>query len=443
MPWLHRRWKIPGHITTSVIMVGISQLCACHTKPSEPVTLRYSHSWQARPDDLAKMALLSQRFNQETGLLIKHIPTPESTHDYLELCRKLLGAGPSGTDLLSIDLIWSPLLASDLMDLRPHIQTEIEKMALPLLDSYTVSGKLTAAPFNVPRGGLEYREDLLRQYGYGHPPRTWDELEAMAQRIQAGERARGNKDFWGYVWQGVAAEALTCNALEWQASEGAGRIIEKDQRISVNNPRAIRAWERARKWVGWISPPGVLAYRERDSMNLFDSGKAAFHRLWLITPITRVGQEQHIYWRSSRSVVPSGFTHMPAGVAGVAGTLGGNALAVSRHTPHPQEAVKLVQFLIRAQIEEGEKKSGGLPAQPNFYNSPHQPGSSGPLHALRASEVVTRPAGARYEQVTHAYFTAVHSVLAREKEAAQAAAELETELIRITGFSTGPPQAFP
>lgn len=52
MPWLHRRWKIPGHITTSVIMVGISQLCACHTKPSEPVTLRYSHSWQARPDDL-------------------------------------------------------------------------------------------------------------------------------------------------------------------------------------------------------------------------------------------------------------------------------------------------------------------------------------------------------------------------------------------------------
>jgi trehalose/maltose transport system substrate-binding protein len=44
-----------------------------------------------------------------------------------------------------------------------------------------------------------YGPDLLRQYGYREPPETWDELERMAVRIQAGERAKGQKDFWGYA----------------------------------------------------------------------------------------------------------------------------------------------------------------------------------------------------------------------------------------------------
>jgi trehalose/maltose transport system substrate-binding protein len=46
---------------------------------------------------------------------------------------------------------------------------------------------------------LFYRVDLLRQYGYRAPPKTWDELERMAARIQAGERATGSQDFWGFV----------------------------------------------------------------------------------------------------------------------------------------------------------------------------------------------------------------------------------------------------
>ena len=119
------------------------------------------------------------------------------------------------------------------------------------------------------------------EVGYRKPPRTWDELETMALRIQTGERARGAKNFWGFVWPGAATEALTCNALEWQASEGGGRIIEADRTVSVNNRNAIRAWERAAHWVGSISPPSVLSYQEWDTYNAFwVSGNAAFARGW-------------------------------------------------------------------------------------------------------------------------------------------------------------------
>jgi ABC-type glycerol-3-phosphate transport system substrate-binding protein len=43
--------------------------------------------------------------------------------------------------------------------------------------SYIVDGKMVAIPYQIQSGVLEYRADLLREYGYDHPPRTWDELE--------------------------------------------------------------------------------------------------------------------------------------------------------------------------------------------------------------------------------------------------------------------------
>ena len=57
--------------------------------------------------------------------------------------------------------------------------------------------------------------------------------------------------------------------------------------------------------------------------------------------------------------------------------------------------------------------------------------------------LVARPSdvtGAKYQDVTDAYIKAVHSVLTGEQRAPAAAAALERELVRITGFKTGPPR---
>jgi trehalose/maltose transport system substrate-binding protein len=403
------------------------------------VTLRYTYSWN---EDRPEVRSLLQRFTQQTGIRVQSIPIPEYTGDYLELSRKLLTDG-SSTDLLNIDLIWSPILEPYLIDLRPYLGDEIPLLEPQLLPSYTVNGKLVAVPFNVPLGSLEYRTDLLREYGYDHPPKTWDELESMAARIQAGERAKGAKDFWGYVWQGAAGEALTCNALEWQAAVGGGRIIEQDRTISVNNPAAIQAWQRARHWIGRISPPGVVAYRERDSMLVFDSGRAAFNRIWLLTPMTRVGQARQIGWRSSPPVVQTGFSRMPGGAGGSVGTLGGTGVTISIHSAHRQEAIALLQFQLRGQMQASEKGGGaGAPTRVEFFDPPSilDPNAS-PTPAKQLASIVARPsvaAGSAYKQVSRCYIDAVHSVLTGEKTAPEAAGELEKQLIEITGFSAAP-----
>ena len=394
-------------------------LSGCHATKPEPTTVSYLRLGWSQPDDLPEMESLLQQFSRETGIRVRDLPVPETTLDQLDLSRRLLKQAAAGPDVLAVDVIWPGVLQPDLVDLQREVADEFPLLEPQLLRSYEAEGKLVAVPYTVQVGVLQYRRDLLREYGYQRPPRTWDELEKMAARIQAGERAKGHKDFWGYVWQGAAAEALTCNAIEWQAAAGGGRIIESNRTISVNNPAAIRSWQRAKHWIGWISPPSVLAYQELDSLNIFDQGGAAFGRIWGGASITRTALFRQMHWRNSLAQSITGYTTIPGGLAGGAGTLGGSGLAVSQHSSHRREAIEFVRFLIRAQIYSNQADES----------------------AVRA-KLVIRPAsetGSQYEQVARAYIDTVHSVLTGEKPAPEAAAALEKELVRITGFPIGPP----
>jgi trehalose/maltose transport system substrate-binding protein len=430
----------------AIFLLGIA-LTGCRSSPPGETGLQYAYSWN---EDRPQESALLQRFTHETGIPIMKIPVPEASREYVDLVRKLLKDG-SGPDLFNIDLIWTPVLDKDLLDLRPYMAAEIAQLDPQLSRDYELTEKLVAVPFNVPLGGLEYRADLLREYGYSHPPGTWDELESMAMRIQTGERAKGKKDFWGWVWQGNAAESLTCNALEWQASEGGGRIIEPNRTISVNNPAAIGAWERARHWIGWISPPSVTSYRENDTALIFDSGRAAFARTWILTPIGREGQARHIGWRNLPPVLETGLARLPGGTEGAAATLGGTGTAISSHSTHREEAIALLRFQLRSLIQEGEQ--AGREKSPIGVKASDPPtilpstilDSQVPLEPkkLPASFIVSRPsmeAGTAYKAVSQAYSDTVHSVLTGQKSAPVAAAQLEKQLMAITGFRSGPPK---
>jgi trehalose/maltose transport system substrate-binding protein len=414
----------------------------CHTSKREPTNLSYLRLGWSQPDDLPGTEPLAKQFTRETGIRVRDLPVPETSLDQLELSRRLLNQVGSSPDVLNIDVIWPGVLEPDLVDLRHDLADEINSLEPQLLQGYAANGKLVAIPYTVQIGVLQYRSDLLREYGYQHPPRTWDELETMAARIQYGERAKGNKHFWGYVWQGAAAEALTCNAIEWQAAQGGGRIIESNRTISVNNPAAIRSWQRARRWIGWISPPSVLAYQELDSMNAFDQGEAAFVRVWGGASITRIGLFGQVHWRNSLAPSKTGYTSIPGGPLGWAGTLGGSGLAVSQHSSHRKEAIELIRFLIRAQIHSNKVEESTVVNQSELQSlSSVSNASRNPEEAVR-TRLVIRPSsetGSQYEQIARAYIDTVHSVLTGEKPAPQAAAALEEKLVRITGFKTGPP----
>lgn len=445
-PNYHRTATLLGMLMPLLIAAALG---ACHQSAPEPVTLNYLRLGWTPPYELPATEALSRKFTRETGVGLRHLRgAQEETLDQLTLTRQLLQEGGSGPDVLQIDVTWLGVLQGDLTDLRPYFAAESSSMGPGVASSYIVGGKVVAIPYQNQVGVLEYRADLLREYGYDHPPRTWEELERMAVRIQTSERVKGKEDFWGYVWPGAAAESLTCNALEWQVAEGGGRIIESDGTISVNNPAAIRAWQRARRWIGWISPPSTAEYREIDSTNVFDSARAVFARDWGGEPggfSTNGEQLRLLHWGGKLPIGEVGYTTLPGGSTASAGTLGGLGLAVSRYSLHPREDAALIRFLLREQIESFEKGTvPNLSTQVAVYDvapivdSQNNSEKSGPLKAI----VISRPsnvAAHSYEQVTRAYFGAVHSVLTGQRHAPEAAAELEKDLVKITGFRTGPP----
>src|ERR687887_21781 len=205
---------------------------------------------------------LSEQFNKDTGIEVRVIPRPKDSSESYAAYQRMFQSQSSDVDVLMLDVIWPGAFAQHLEDLGPKLGSVAKEHIESIVQNNTVNGKLVAIPWYTDFGLLYYRKDLLEKYGFNKPPETWDELEQMAKKIMDGEKAQ-SPNFTGFVWQGKAYEGLTCNALEWIASAGGGGIIE-DGKVTLNNPRAIKALNRAKGWVGNISPAGVTSYEEGD-----------------------------------------------------------------------------------------------------------------------------------------------------------------------------------
>ena len=172
--------------------------CGCCARPAQPATLTFFDSeglGTGRHGMISSVYL--QEFTQKTEIRINDLPTPEDNGSKLALAGEMFRSGATSPDVYGIDTIWSGILNQYLIDLQPYFASEIPSQDRDILDSYLVQRKLVAMPYHPNVQVLMYRTDLLAKYGYKTPPKTWDELEKMAVRIQTGERAQGKKDFWG------------------------------------------------------------------------------------------------------------------------------------------------------------------------------------------------------------------------------------------------------
>jgi trehalose/maltose transport system substrate-binding protein len=140
----------------------------------------------------------------------------------------------------------------------------------------------------------------------------------------------------------------------------------------------------------------------------------------------------------------TGYAAIPGGPGGRVGTLGGSGLAVSAHSLHRQEAIELVRFLVRAQIQSSKLDAGStLDAQPDALEVPSVVDRHGRPGSGNESGIARRPSnvsGRAYDRIAQAYIGAVHSVLTGQKAAPDAAADLEHHLIETTGFRAGLPK---
>lgn len=368
------------------------------------------------------------------GIVVEILDTPGIVEDRLGLYLTFFEAESPEVDVFQIDVIWPGDLAEHFVDLNDFGAREVAGKHFPaIIENNTVDGRLVGIPWFTDAGLLFYRRDLLEKYDL-EVPQTWEALEAAAEKIQAGERAAGNRDFWGYVWQGRSYEGLTCNALEWLVSNDGGTIISTDQVITVNNPNAIEIVDMAAGWVGTISPVGVTAMAEEDARAIWQAGNAAFMRNWPYA--YALGQADDSPIRGKFGAAP-----LPAGRSGYgAATLGGWQLAVSKYSENPAEAAAVALFLASYEEQKYRAITGSLnPTIMALYEDAEVLAAApffGDLYRVFVN-AVARPSTAtspQYAAVSDLFFRAVHSVLTGETDAATAFEILEIDLQDLTGF---------
>ena len=375
---------------------------------------------------------------QDYNVTVEIIQGPESATDRYALYLQFFEAQSAEADVLEIDVIWPGDLATHLVDLNEYegVQEAVAGHFPAIVENNTVDGKLVGIPAFTDAGLLYYRTDLLEEYGFDGPPATWTELEEMATTIMEGES--DNPDFTGFVWQGEAYEGLTCDALEWIASNGGGTIVSPEGEIQVFNDQAIEILEQAAGWVGGISPQAVTGFAEEDARRIFTAGNAAFMRNWPYA-YSLLGEEG-----SAVSTDTVGVGPLPAGDAEgstPAATLGGWQLGVSRYSNNPEVAVDFALFATSPEEQlQAALEVSRLPTVESVYETEELLNS--PVawfaellpvfrNAVARPSTITAP---RYNEVSRAFFTAVHDVLTGNTDAETAMGELEITLEELTGL---------
>lgn len=372
------------------------------------------------------------KFEAQTDHKVTIVSMPESTTDQFGQYKLWLAAQSSDIDVYRMDVIWAPQLATHFVDLNPHVADIIDQFVPAAVESQTVDGKLVALPMFLGAPALYYRKDLLEKHGEAVPT-TWQQLTDAAQRIMDAERAAGNDDMYGFVWQGAAYEGLTCDAQEWIHSSGGGRIVELDGSIQINNEKAAAALNLAKSWVGGISPEGVLNYKEEDARGVFQSGNAVFMRNWNYAYALGNGDDSPIKGKFDVAVLPHG-----EGGQSTA-TLGGWHLGVSKYGKNQEAAIELVRFLNNF---ENQKERAIITSRPPTVSAVYLDPEVGekqefiPLWKPVVDNALPRPSAAtlrKYNEVSSAFWTAVHNTLSDKGSAEENLAKLESDLNRLRG----------
>ena len=414
-------------------MLGFSLLACLLTPPlfAAGVTVRLTGDSGGEGGRYAKA--LAEEWAQKTGNTVEYIGRPNDASATLQQYQQYWAAKSPDVDVYQIDVIWQGIVAPHSVDMKKYYKEEEIKAYFPrIIENNTVGGKLVSIPLYTDAGILFYRTDLLEKYGYKEPPKTWEELAAMAKKIQDGERAAGKPDFQGFVFEGKASESVTCNALEWICSYGGGSVIEPDKKVTINNPNAIKALDTAQSWIGTISPVGVSTYGEEEARNIWQAGNAAFMRNWPYAYALGADPKSAVSGKFDVTVLPKGGDN-----GNNAACLGGWQLMISAYSKVPDAAADLVRYLSSAEVQKKRAMAFSiLPTLPALYSDPDVLAKN-PFFKIMLdvfNNAVARPStvtGADYNQLSTALFQNVNKVLTGAESGKDAVVQVEQVAKRI------------
>lgn len=231
------------------------------------------------PDESGGLRALVDQFNQENSgeIEVKWRETAAASDEYFDQMKSELQSGQASVDVIGGDVIWPAQFAAQglVLDLSERFTDGMKSKHLDgPLQATEFEGKTFAVPWFTDAGMFYYRKDLLKKSGLDEPPKTWDAMKDMIERVRKDSDIR-----YGYVFQGASDEGGVVDALEhvWNA----GGDVLKGDKVVLDSPEAAEGLAVRRSLISdGFAPQASGDYSTQESQSVFTNGDAIFMRNW-------------------------------------------------------------------------------------------------------------------------------------------------------------------
>lgn len=387
------------------------------------------------PNEVAFWETLVKEFENDSAVPVRILRQPADTDQRRQGLLVPLRSGQPDPDVFLMDVAWLGQFAASgwLHSLDEFVQKDdyhagfFFKRVIELADRQ--DAQLLALPVNVDAGLLYYRRDLLERFGYGAPPRTWEELVAMSGRIQ-GEMRKTETGFWGYVWQGARYEGLVCNFLEVAASNGGG-FDTTDGGIQVDTPKNREALQFMHDLIyEWrVSPPNTFTEMKEEEVRAhFQNGLALFERNWPYAWALHNAPESPVRGKVGIAPLP----HFEKGES--AATLGGWHIGISTTSDRKEAGWNFIKFVTSLETQKRMvTELGWNSARRDVYQDAGLLEQYPRLEPLREimNHAVPRPLVPYYTQLSEALQSRINGALAGQASPEEALRRADEDMARL------------
>ncbi|MBD3421859.1 MAG: extracellular solute-binding protein [Chitinivibrionales bacterium] len=388
------------------------------------------------PNEMAYWEEIVADFEKKHGTDVEIIRSATQTEQRKQAMLIALRGRKADPDVMLMDVAWvGQMAASNWLEPLPPLGLDPAPFYRRVINQAdTWNDRVIGLPVYVDGGLLYYRKDLLDTYGYDAPPRTWEELIAMSQKIQTAERA-ANPDFCGFVWQGAQYEGLICTALEFFVSAGGGFLTRDGASMldSEANQTALQCMvDLIHKYN--VSPPNTYTdMKEEEVRHVFQQGNALFERNWPYAWGLHQQDGSAVKGKTALAPLP----HFEGETS--AATLGGWHVALSKFSDRKEQAAQFIKYITSYGIQKKlALKLGWNPGRRDVYDDEELVAGNPQLPALKPvfENAVSRPAVPYYSQLSLAMQKHFNAALAGTISPKAALAKAHAEVRSIIADNT-------
>ncbi|WP_286929434.1 MULTISPECIES: ABC transporter substrate-binding protein [Aeromicrobium] len=262
---------------------------------------------------------------------------PSDADGQREQMVRRLAAGDTGMDLIGMDVVWTAEFAEAgwILPLTDAQRAEASEgtLAVPL-ETATWKDKLYAIPKHTNAQLMWYRKSLVDKVGNGEPPKTWDEMFDMAEKL----KAEGDPYEIGFT--GARYEGLVVGFNTILSSFG-GTIVNEDSTETTIDDKTVQALDLLNKLAtSGLANASLSNSQEPEVFAQLQNGASAFSLNW---PYVLSAMRE----ASPEIAEDLAFAPFPATVEGQPSkvTVGGMNFAISKFSEHPEESFEAAMCL--------------------------------------------------------------------------------------------------